>query len=712
MSEVQYLNQKEIDDFVSQLDKDNDGCISYGELEQKLDQVYKELQPEAKAHNLHHSSRKDTQRHEFLRSMLGTEKDKIPTEDFKKIVSSWRIPSMEQEKQTEKEEADYLNNISWPRKLRAIWEVNGPEYLFVAFVISAQIALGVWQCIKYATGPQYQAAFGWGVAFAKFSAGALYPTLFFLLLSMSRWFQTFMRRSYYVARFVNADHSQAFHIYISICALCLASLHALGHLSGTFVFGSRADRQPAVAALLGPDAVPRPYVDYVRSVPGWTGLTALGLFYVIASLSAPYVRNKSYEIFQLGHLLMFPFIGLIMAHGSLGLLQFPIMGILLAFPTLLVLMERTTRFLSAFHKIPAKLEVLDDETVMITCTIPKRRIWRYEAGQYVFLCVPQLSNFQWHPFTISTCIGRDMQLHIKTDGDWTSKLRDLDLKYVSIDGPFGAPAQRFYDFDQTIIVGAGIGVTPFSGILNDLQTRGDHHWVARRDSTTTNNSSSSDESQQTRVNASRTVPASDVINSEKTTRTVVPTASNNEKTQLASHTPGTQALQCTKGEQGNEIDLTMYRRTDFHWIVRDKNHLLWFSALLNKISGDHHCPNLDIRIHPHLTKKLKDPPVSLHVFRCLLEKHRTEAQPISPLTGLIAPTHFGRPDFPKIMADHYDEMLKLFQRDQKRRRRVGVFFCGAPVIGAQLADLCHEMTLRGREDKSEIEYFFQIEVFG
>lgn len=712
MSDIQYLNQKEIDDFVSQLDKDNDGCISYNELEQKLDQIYEELQPEAKAHNLHHSSRKVTQRHEFLRSMLGTDKDKIPAADFKEIVKSWKIPSMEQEKQAEKEEADYLNNISWPRKLRATWEVNGPEHCFVAFVISAQIALGVWQCVKYATGPEFQAAFGWGVAMAKFNAGALYPTLFFLLLSMSRWFQTFMRQSYYVARFVNADHSQAFHIYISICALVLATLHAIGHLSGTFVFGSRADRQPAVAALLGPDAVPRPYVDYVQSVPGWTGLTALGLFYVIGTLSMPYIRKKSYETFQLGHLLMFPFIGLIMAHGSQGLLQFPILGILLAFPTALILLERTVRVFSAFHKIPAKLEVLDDETIMISCTIPKRRIWRYEAGQYVFLCAPQLSSFQWHPFTISTCIDRDMQLHIKTDGDWTSKLRGLDLKYVSVDGPYGAPAQRFYDFDQTVIVGAGIGVTPFSGILNDLQTREDHDWAARRCSTSTNNSSSSEESEITRVDASRTVPAETVINSEKTIKAVAPTMSNDGKTQLASQTPGTQALRSTKGEHGNQIDLSLYRRTDFHWIVRDKNHLLWFSALLNKISGGNHRPNLDIRIHPHLTKKLKDPPVSLHVYRCLLEKHRTEAQPISPLTGLIAPTHFGRPDFPRIIAEHYEEMLRLFEKDQKRRRRVGVFFCGAPVIGAQLADLCHEMTLRGREDKSEIEYFFQIEVFG
>jgi dual oxidase len=42
---------------------------------------------------------------------------------------------------------------------------------------------------------------------------------------------------------------------------------------------------------------------------------------------------------------------------------------------------------------------------------------------------------------------------------------------VGIDGPFGAPAQRFYDFDQSIILGSGIGVTPFSGILADLQAR-------------------------------------------------------------------------------------------------------------------------------------------------------------------------------------------------------------------------------------------------
>ena len=441
---TQTLTNEEIDRFVAALDKDKDGCISYQEIEKGLDDAHKELAPTAKSHQLHHEDR-ETERHEFLRRLMASEKDQIPAEQFKETVRKWEIPSMEQDKQAAKDEDDFMKNLPLGRKLRAYWEVHGPTYMFLVLVVSMQIAFGVWQCIKYAAGPQYQAAFGWGVGLAKACAGALYPTLFFLVLSMSRWTATYMRRVPYISRFINWDLSQSFHVQMSIAALALATLHTIGHLSGTFVFGSRSDRQDAVAALLGPDAVPRPYSAYIASRPGWSGLTALISFYLLALMSMPVIRKWSYEIFQLGHLLMFPFIAMLMTHGTAALLQFPALGIVLSFPTLMVVLERSTRFLLSFHKVPASLEILDDDTVCITATIPHFRLWRYRAGQYVFLQVPQISLFQWHPFTVSECIGNDFKLHIKTDGDWTSKLRNhTDLKHIGVDGPYGAPAESFY----------------------------------------------------------------------------------------------------------------------------------------------------------------------------------------------------------------------------------------------------------------------------
>ncbi|PNS17457.1 Superoxide-proteinrating NADPH oxidase heavy chain subunit A [Sphaceloma murrayae] len=729
MADDKPLNSQEIDDFVQALDKNNDGCISYAELEHQLDVINQELLPQLDDLSSDHPTRKDAQRHEFLRAMMGPEeKDKIPVADFKHVVSSWNVPSLQQEKKAESDTVHYLDNVGWARRLRAAWEVQGPEYVFLFVVVALQLGFGIWQCLKHALDPQVQAAFGWGVALAKFSAGALYPTLWFLLLSMSRWYSTLMRRYYYISRFVNWDRSQSFHIKISIATLVLATTHAIGHLSGTFVFGSRSSRQEAVGALLGPSVAPRPYMAYLRLLPGWTGLTALGILYIISLLSMPYIRKRSYEVFQMGHLLMFPFVGLLMAHGGLGLLQYPVLGILLAFPAVLVLIERCNRVLSGLCKVPARLDVLDGETITLTCTIPKHKLWIYDAGQYVFLQVPQLSFFQWHPFTISTCVGREMTLHIKTDGDWTAKLRELkDLTHVGIDGPYGAPAQRFYDFDQTIIVGAGIGVTPFSGILNDLQHREDHRWAKQRRGSTSSNASNQDWLARPR----RRSPAS-LISNRSRSRSIIRTESEKdleieqkrgESSQSSMREkpntleiPGRHPRRASITSQVSElpnnrrIDLELYRRVDFHWIVRDKNYLNWFSDLLNRISEGSHSPNLDIRLHNHLTNKRTD--ISQHVYRWLLEQHRTESQPTSPLTGLIAPTHFGRPDFPTIFDEHYKDMTELFTKDQKRRRRVGVFFCGAPAIGAQLALLCREMTLRGREDGSGIEYFFQIEVFG
>jgi len=303
MAEDHFLSEKEITAFINDLDKNNNGHIEYDEVEFKLDQVHKEIAPQAKPHNLHYKDESDAQkqrRHAFLRSVIGTDKNQIGRDDFANIVRGWKVPSMEPDKKAEDEHKEFMKEMGIGRKVRAWWSVRGPEVLFVGMVVGMQIAFGTWQCVKYVTQMQYRHAFGWGVVMAKTAAGVLYPTLFFLILSMSRYISTFARKSYYLSRFINWDLSQSFHIIISIVAISFASLHAIGHLTGSFLYGSRPAQQDDVAAVLGPDAVPKPYRAFVATLPGWSGITALGLFYILALLSMPVVRKKSYEIFQLG----------------------------------------------------------------------------------------------------------------------------------------------------------------------------------------------------------------------------------------------------------------------------------------------------------------------------------------------------------------------------------------------------------------------------
>lgn len=704
--DVDYLRDEEIEAFIDDLDHNDDGHISYKEIEEKLDQVQNEITPKPMDHHVLAEDKDLKARHEFLRAMLGDtdhqrHTDKLSRDEFKELVKGWKIPSMKQEQEEEEEQEEYMRRLPKWRRFRSWWSVHGPKVLFIAFVVAFELAFGLWQMIKYITTSPYRAALGWGVVVAKTSAGFLYPTMFFVVLSMSRYVATFLRRSYHISKYINWDLSQKFHVAMSCLALGLATIHSIGHLTGSFVFGSMGDRQEAVGEITGQGNQPGSYAAFVRLRPGYTGLAALGIFYLMAILSMPKVRRWNYELFQLGHLLMFPFIALLMVHGTLALLQYPMMGFFLAFPTLMVLMERGIRIFLGFRRIPATLTILDDDTCEVSVTIPESRVWSYRAGQYIFLQVPDISFFQWHPFTVSECVGKDMKVHIKAGGDWTGKLKGLakGQKSVKIDvgvnGPFGAPAQRFYDYSHTILVGSGIGVTPFSGILRDLQTRDDQaHGGPSHD----------------RQKALHRQDSS-VSPSPALSRTSTRGSARNALSRAASR------VRVNKESQG-AVYANDYRRVDFHWSVRDKTHLMWFTDLLNSISRSQswhkvhdQTPHLDIRIQTHVTQQRKS--ISTHIYRWLLELHRTDTHPESPLTGLVNPTHFGRPDFVKILDAHYEDMVMYMRTTgaDREKLKVGVFYCGTPVVGEILADRCRLLTAKGVTDRTGIRYIFMTEVF-
>lgn len=111
------------------------------------------------------------------------------------------------------------------------------------------------------------------------------------------------------------------------------------------------------------------------------------------------------------------------------------------------------------------------------------RVFHFQAGQYAELKVPNISRFQWHPFTISSAPHEpEMIFYIKAAGDWTNSLYVLFRQRINADdpedievhirGPYGAPAQHVGQFDRVVLVGGGVGATPFCSVVKDA-----YNWI-------------------------------------------------------------------------------------------------------------------------------------------------------------------------------------------------------------------------------------------
>lgn len=143
------LSDDEIKEFLDDLDHNNDGKISYNEIEAKLDQVHDEIAPNPLPHHLHHDSKEDAARHEFLRSLIGVESGSISRVEMERRIKGWGIPSTKQETEGEEAEAEYLRRFTWVRRFRSYWSVRGPEIMFIALVVVMVLAFSLWRQSLY-----------------------------------------------------------------------------------------------------------------------------------------------------------------------------------------------------------------------------------------------------------------------------------------------------------------------------------------------------------------------------------------------------------------------------------------------------------------------------------------------------------------------------------------------------------------------------------
>ncbi|CAD7700151.1 unnamed protein product [Ostreobium quekettii] len=317
-------------------------------------------------------------------------------------------------------------------------------------------------------------------------------------------------------------------------------------------------------------------------------------------------------------------------------------------PVLIYLGERINRALGTRRNTRVMAaDLFPGNVVGLKVMKPPR--FRYKAGQYVFIQVPEISWFEWHPFTMTSSPGDNfISVHIRAAGDWTRELHKRTQEYhkskgaqniedgltaitrvairpvaggteyvqerfpfrVFVDGPFGAPAQDHTQYSVMILVGAGIGVTPMASVLNDLLDKMRQYRCQR----------------------------------------------------------------C-----GATSDAFKVKQVYFYWTVRLRMESIWFKHLLEAISEEDTDNLLEINIHVTSIRKAND--VRVMLLR-LAQKAKADQEGGDAVSTLKtrAITHFGRPN--------WDEVFTNVKRTHPEESSIGVFYCGpnplAKVLAAQV----------------------------
>ncbi|XP_046509346.1 dual oxidase 2 isoform X3 [Equus quagga] len=304
----------------------------------------------------------------------------------------------------------------------------------------------------------------------------------YILLTMCRNLITFLRETF-LNRYVPFDAAVDFHRWIAMAAVVLSILHSAGHVVNVYIFSVSplsvlACIFPHVFVNDGSKLPQKFYWWFFQTVPGMSGvllLLVLAIMYVFAS---HHFRRHSFRGFWLTHHLYVLLYVLLIIHGSFGLIQLPSFYIYFLVPALIFVGDKLVSLSRKKVEISVvKAELLPSGVTHLQFQRPKG--FEYKSGQWVRIACLALGTNEYHPFTFTSAPHEDtLSLHIRAVGPWTTRLREVYSSPTGdgyaiypklyLDGPFGEGHQEWHKFEVSVLVGGGIGVTPFASILKDL----------------------------------------------------------------------------------------------------------------------------------------------------------------------------------------------------------------------------------------------------
>ena len=213
---------------------------------------------------------------------------------------------------------------------------------------------------------------------------------------------------------------------------------------------------------------------------GWTMLICLGIILWFAYEKQLRRPNGGYERFWYAHHLFIPFFCLWQSHGMFCMIQpdtppycnYNVVGVFWKYWLAGGIIYICERFLRLYRsrKQTYISKVIQHPSKVIELQIKKYDI-KTKAGQYIFINCPEISYFQWHPFTLTSAPEEDyISVHVRVAGDFTTSLAnrlgcnfDDDSKVINdgsadlngtinkvlprimVDGPFGSASEDVFN---------------------------------------------------------------------------------------------------------------------------------------------------------------------------------------------------------------------------------------------------------------------------
>ncbi|KAK3096749.1 hypothetical protein FSP39_002883 [Pinctada imbricata] len=320
----------------------------------------------------------------------------------------------------------------------------------------------------------------WGISITRGAASAMMFTYASLLITMSRNMITFFRETF-LHRFFPWDSMHSFHKYIAYLALAFTLTHIIGHGVNLYHIASQTSGDLNcyfTEYFRAQDVLASFHYWAYTTITGLTGIILTLIVIVMYVFASPFGRRYAFSAFWFTHGFYILLYILMIMHGLGRLVVPPLTHTYVIGPLVIFTIDKIISL--SRNKIECKVikaELLPSD---VTTLVFKKPIsYDYKSGQWIRIAAMGLNKNEYHPFTLTSAPHEEfLSLHIRAVGPWTYTIRDLynpdnidDTKgypSVYVDGPYGEGHQDWYRFDVAILVGGGIGVTPFASILKDI----------------------------------------------------------------------------------------------------------------------------------------------------------------------------------------------------------------------------------------------------